>query len=208
MRTPLVFVVAVVLAGCRAERAPGPSPLAPPEPSRIAVLAFQVAEGAVPPPVPSDLGLGAARALAARLASEGLDVVDPDRVFGATGLVDTGTYDPAFATRVARRVGANLAALGVITRLREREGTAWAAKTPASLAYQATLVRARDGAAVTVHRFDYTQQALTQNLLDLPRFVKGGARWLTAAELLHGAVGETAEHFASALGVRRAPAPR
>jgi hypothetical protein len=44
-------------------------------------------------------------------------------------------------------------------------------------------------------------------LVDLPRFLHGGGRWLTCQEILDGALAETAGHLAAALG-GQAPAAR
>ena len=49
-------------------------------------------------------------------------------------------------------------------------------------------------------RLDYTQQALSENLLDLPRFLKGGGRWVTREEILDGGLEETAQKLAKTLG--------
>jgi len=108
-------------------------------------------------------------------------------------------YDARLGVRVATKAGSTVAVVGAITRYVEREGSALGVRTPASVAYQAALVRAPDGAIVALDRFDYTQQPLTSNLLDLPRFLRARGRWVTREELLEGALGETAEKFASAL---------
>src|SRR5262249_34410377 len=84
----------------------------------------------------------------------------------------------------------------------EREGSAWGATAPASVWYQAALVDA-DGGVIDRDRFEYTQQPLSQNLLELPRFLQGGGRWVTRDQMLDGALAETAARFASA--IRRPP---
>ncbi|TMA63562.1 MAG: hypothetical protein E6J68_11755 [Deltaproteobacteria bacterium] len=128
-------------------------------------------------------------------------VVDPDRVLGAWSLADTGAYDAQLAARVADKVGANLAVLGTLSRYHERQGTAWAVESPAAVTYEAALVHAPDGALLAVDRFEYVQQALSENLLQLPRFVEGGGRWLTREELLDQALARTAERLARTVGV-------
>src|SRR5262249_25351114 len=66
-------------------------------------------------------------------------------------------------------------------------------------AYQVALVRASDQAILGTDRFDYTQQSLSENLLDLPRFLKARGRWMTREEILEGALEETAHKLATAL---------
>jgi hypothetical protein len=137
--------------------------------------------------------------LSARLIGAAVPVANGDRVLALTPPAGAAVYDARLGVRVATKAGANLAVVGAITRYVQREGSALGARTPASVAYQAALVRAPDAAIVAVDRFDYTQQPLTSNLLDLPRFLRAGGRWLTREELLEGALGETAEKFANAL---------
>jgi len=173
------IVVLATLGACRVSAPPAPVPEHP----RVAVLAF---DAAAEVSVPEGLGTTLGRTLAAKLATAGVPVVDPDRVFGATGLVDTGVHAPPLAARVAQKVDGTLGVYGVVTRYRDRIGSAWAVQQSASVAYQATLVRAADGSVLDEDRFDYTQQALSENLLD---------RALEA----------TAERFAAVLAGRRAP---
>ncbi len=205
MRTLHVLLLAAALGACRPPPVPPPPPPrgAAIESPRVAVLAFRLGDQIDPTRVPQDLGAEIARALAVRLAAVGVASVEPARVLGATELSDTGAYGPPLGARVARKVEANVAVVGVLTRFRERVGTDWSVETPASAAYEASLVRASDGATLATDRFDYTQQTLTSNLLDLPRFLRGGGKWLTGRALLDGALEETAGRFATTLGVAR-----
>jgi len=208
MRLVHVALLAVALSACRPPPTVPPPPRAlPAGPPRIAVLAFRPGEQVDPGSLPAEIGHDLGRVLAAKLSAAGVATVDPDRVFGATELADAGTYGPPFGARIARKVGANLAVVGILTRYRERAGTDWSVQQPASVAYEARLVRASDGATLDTAAFDYTQQTLTSNLLDLPRFLRGGGRWVTARELLDGALGETATRFARSVGVEHPEAP-
>jgi len=98
--------------------------------------------------------------------------------------------------------GAPLALIGQERLEGQREGSALGVTSPASVAYQVALVRASDQAILGTDRFDYTQQSLSENLLDLPRFLKAGGRWMTREEILQGALEETAHKLATALGIR------
>jgi hypothetical protein len=68
---------------------------------------------------------------------------------------------------------------GVITRYDDRQGNALLVDQPASVAYEAFLISARDGEILWRARFDETQQPLLDNLLLAGRFFKGGAVWQT-----------------------------
>jgi len=209
MRLAHVAVLAASVLACRPPATVPPPPQAlPPERPRVAVLAFHPGEQLDPGQLPPDVGVELARVLAGKLAAMGVPVVEPDRVFGETEMADTGTYGPQLGARVARKVDANLAVVGVLTRYRERVGTDWSVEQPASVAYTAVLVRASDGATLDTAAFDYTQQTLTSNLLQLPRFLRGGGRWLTCRELLDGGLEETAGRFARSLGVERPTSAR
>ena len=68
---------------------------------------------------------------------------------------------------------------GVITRYDDRQGTALLVDQPASVAYEAYLISARDGEILWRARFDETQQPLLDNLLLVGRFLKGRGVWQT-----------------------------
>jgi len=207
-----------LLLGCAERTAAPPPPLGAGDRPVVAVLAFRaggelspeatLGGDAAPAPDEEELGERVARTLSGHLAAAGVAVVDSDVALGAAALTDRGAYDPRLASRVAKKVGANLVVLGAVSRYRERDGTAWAANAPASVAFQAALVRASDGAVLTVERFDYTQQALSENLLDLGKFVQAGGRWLTREEILNAGLRQTAERFAAALRGDPAGSPR
>ena len=205
--------IALVLAGCSArDVAPRPGSVRAPADTTVAVLPFRTGGALsatadlVPDgePRPTDeAGRLAARTLSTHLAALGVAARDPDAVAGAVELADTGRYGAGLARRVAERTRAGYAVLGTLVRFEQRDGTAWAARSPASVEYQVALVRASDGAVLLVDRFAYTQQALSENVLTLPQFLRGGGRWLTREEILDGALHETAGKIADALGVPR-----
>jgi hypothetical protein len=68
---------------------------------------------------------------------------------------------------------------GVITRYDDRQGTALLVDQPASVAYEAFLISARDGEILWRARFDETQRPLLDNVLLAGRFFKGGGVWQT-----------------------------
>jgi hypothetical protein len=68
---------------------------------------------------------------------------------------------------------------GVISRYDDRQGNALLVDQPASVAYEAYLISARDGEILWRARFDETQRPLLDNLLLAPRFFKGGGVWQT-----------------------------
>jgi hypothetical protein len=199
---------AAVAACASGTRNPDPAPSVSGR-ALVAVLPFRTgggldergtfALGPEPGAVPESAGEQAARVLSVRLAAAGIPTLDVERVLAATPPPGAALYDARLGARIARKLGANLAVIGAVMRYVEREGSALGVTTPASIAYQAVLVRASDAALVVFDRFDYTQQPLTANLLDLPTFVRAGGRWMTGQEMLEGALGETAQKLAKSL---------
>src|SRR5437763_8576540 len=135
MRIAPLALLAIVLSACRPPpTVPPPPRVLPAGPPRVAVLAFRPGEQVDRAGLAADLAQDLARVLAGKLTGAGVATVEPDRVFGATELTDTGTYGPALGARVAHKVGANLAVGGVLTRYRDRVGTDWSVQQPASAA--------------------------------------------------------------------------
>lgn len=212
---PLVLVVGI--AACATREAPPPRALAAGEAARIAVVPFLAGgeldrEGRFVPRAttvdgdPDALGTLFANRLGAALAGVGAAVVDADATAAAAELAALDGSDPVRAAQIGRRVGANVVVIGAITRWVDRVGTAWAIESPASVAYQVAAVRTADAVVVVIDRFDYTQRALMENLLELPKFLQARGRWLTRDEIAEGALAQTATRVAGAVGVRRATA--
>jgi hypothetical protein len=178
-------------------------------PAVVAVLPFRVggevdSNGAFTersdlPPVPDDVGEQMAATLSRAFAQNGVATVDPAQVMRATPPPGAARYDTALAARVARGLHARLAVIGALTRFVEREGSGWGARTGATVWYQAVLVDVASGAVLDRQRFEHTQQPLSQNLLELPRFLQGGGRWVTREEMLAGGLGETGAQLARAV---------
>lgn len=88
-----------------------------------------------------------------------------------------------------KKVGADAVLVGFIFRFRQRQGTAYAVDKPASVAFDLSVVRVRDGSVLWKNSFDETQQSLSQDLLNLNQYMQHGLRWYTAEEL--GRIGMT-----------------
>jgi hypothetical protein len=88
---------------------------------------------------------------------------------------------------ILKRIGNAFSADGVLAgylyRWREREGTDYAVRTPASVAYDLYLIRPSDGAVIWKGVFDVTQKSLSENLLEMDTFIEGGGKWMTADRL-------------------------
>lgn len=82
-----------------------------------------------------------------------------------------------------KKLGADAVLVGFVFRFRQRQGTGYAVNKPASVAFDLSIVRVRDGSVLWKNSFDETQQSLSQDLLRLDQYMKHGLRWYTAEEL-------------------------
>jgi hypothetical protein len=188
----LSALLALGLAAC-----PGPAPVvklwayAPARDSlrKVAVVPF------APRPelsrsAPED-GVSAATAAVGRfvteaMAARGIPVIpasDLSIAFSSEGRVPWRLGAVEAAQLAAHEFGATAVLLGEVWRYRERVGQALGASRPASVAFEVTLFAAPSGQKLWAARFDETQQALSENLVNARRYPRGGTRWLTAAEL-------------------------
>lgn len=69
----------------------------------------------------------------------------------------------------------------LIYRFQERKGGNFAVERPASVAFHMHLMK--DGVLGRVFPYSEEQKALTQNILTMGKFLKRGAKWVTADEL-------------------------
>jgi hypothetical protein len=215
--TALLLGSVLGLTAC-ASREPPPRPVALGEAARVAVVPFLVggefdrdARFVARTPIPGDtdaIGVLFADRLGAALAKTGASVVDGAETAGAAELAALDGSDPGRAAQIGRRVGANVVVVGAVTRWVDRVGSAWAIESPASVAYQVAAVRTADAVVLLLDRFDYTQRALIENLLELPKFLQARGRWLTRDEIADGALEATAARVAGVVGAQRPAAAR
>ncbi len=88
---------------------------------------------------------------------------------------------------------------GKLYRFRERVGSEYAVKSPASVAFSLILVRVSDGRVLWRYSFDETQQALTENLFNWKFYRSEGMRWVTAEELAAYGLKKAVEELEKAL---------
>jgi hypothetical protein len=73
--------------------------------------------------------------------------------------------------------------VGYIYQWRELRGTDYAAKSPASVAFDLYMVETRVGAILWKGNYDKTQRSLSENILDRMTFLRAGGKWLSAEQL-------------------------
>lgn len=98
-----------------------------------------------------------------------------------------GREDKEHFVEMARRVGMELevdaVVIGSVMRFEERVGTKLAAEKPASVAFSVAFIRPADGQILWKAKFEKTQKAFFEDVLDYKTFVKGGMVWQRAEEL-------------------------
>lgn len=88
--------------------------------------------------------------------------------------------DPlSMAAQIGRELGLDAVVIGGVYRYEQRQGSALGVQSPASAAFDAHLIRVADKKVLWSGRFDETQHSLSENLLKIGSFVKGGAQWVT-----------------------------
>ncbi|WDN90622.1 hypothetical protein BuS5_03593 [Desulfosarcina sp. BuS5] len=84
------------------------------------------------------------------------------------------------AVRIA---GADAVISGYVYRFKQRVGTAYAAESPASVAFGVHMINGSDGRMLWSGQIDDTQHHLSNNLFEIASFFKRGGSWVTSEEL-------------------------
>jgi hypothetical protein len=107
----------------------------------------------------------------------------------------TDKYDLSLGKKVGETFEADAVLMGVVLRYEERDGTSWAVNRPASAAFTAILIDVKSGEILWKVRFEKTQKSLSENILDIKNFLKGGGGWQTAEQLLSFGIEEALKSF-------------
>jgi hypothetical protein len=115
---------------------------------------------------------------------------------------DTGTLsERALLVKTGQALNADAVLAGYIYRFRERIGSRYAVKSPASVAFDIHLIRVADGRVLWSGQFNETQKSLSENLLGLETFLKRKASWVTAREMAQAGLEDILQSF-SGFGIR------
>ena len=97
--------------------------------------------------------------------------------------------------KVGNELGADYLAIGFVYRYAERVGYKYSSEHPASVVFEIHLIRTNDGSIIWRGFFDKTQKSLTENVLDISSFFRGGAKWVTARQLTEQGMDDVFETF-------------
>lgn len=170
------------------------SPIARGEIRRIAVLPFTTVALASDPesgergtePRSESPGTTVTRAVATAMREQPhWEIVDDLTVGEAIRQVSGELRAPTAeeARSVAKILRADAVLRGDVRIFEERIGTELAAKRPARVVFGVELLRAPDGTALWQGEYAEQQQSLSENLWNLPGFVRAGGTWVRANEL-------------------------
>ena len=105
------------------------------------------------------------------------------------------------ARALGKAVNADAVLYGTVSRYREREGSEYGSREPASVSFTLSLVSVASGKVLWTRSFDETQQALSSNLFNWWQFWRGGPRWFSAEEFTHLGVERLLDDLAAKLGI-------
>jgi hypothetical protein len=120
------------------------------------------------------------------MSKRGIDVIpasDLATALNAQGLKSMDINPRTAADLAAAKFGATAIMIGQVSRYRERQGERFGSTGAASVAFNATIYTTDPVQRVWSSKFDETQRALSEHIVNARRYPGGGMRWLTAAEL-------------------------
>lgn len=133
--------------------------------------------------------------VAAASREPGWTVIDPERVAVALASAPSGDSPEARAGAAARKLGADATLTVRVSRYRERVGSDYGVKTPASVGLEILLVPAGSAASSWKAEYAFTQRPLSENLWNLWGVLRGGAKWLTAGEIARIGIDEAVDRL-------------
>lgn len=99
------------------------------------------------------------------------------------------------AVEAGRKLGVDAVFTGVISEYTERKGSGAGVESPATVAFSVELLSTKDGSILWETYFTETQRPLLDNLYEIDKFFKRGAKWITADELAREGARKAASDF-------------
>jgi hypothetical protein len=107
-----------------------------------------------------------------------------------SGLSGSRTSPLEYWRQVGECVGKRYILVPVLIDWRERLGSDLGVREAATVVLDLNVIDVQEGALVDRFHFEETQKSLSENLLDLPKFLDRGAKWVTAMELAREALAQ------------------
>ena len=125
-----------------------------------------------------------------------IEIIPSEKVQNACKKVTSGKIQESSldnVKKIGKELKADYLAVGYVYRFVERVGYGYSSEHPASVAFEIHLVKVDDASSIWRGFFDKTQKSLTENILEISSFFKGGAKWLTARQLTEQGMEEVFE---------------
>jgi hypothetical protein len=140
----------------------------------------------------SQVGEGAAEILTDRIETllrqkEDFELIPISQAQGALSDILSGEKtelpERELLVKVGRALDADAILAGKVYRFVERDGSNFSVTSPASVAFDVTLIRVSDSRIMWTGHYDETQQSLFENIYRWSTFLKRGGRWVTAEKM-------------------------
>lgn len=99
------------------------------------------------------------------------------------------------AVAAGKSLGVDAVMTGVISEYTEREGSAIGVESPATVSFSVEVLDTRDGRTLWETYFKETQKPLLENVYEIGKFFKRGAKWITSDELAKEGARKTVLEF-------------
>jgi TolB-like protein len=132
------------------------------------------------------------------LLRRGYQVVPMEKVAGEISRIggEKAWRDIVFTSKtLARKLGVSLIVAGVVFAYRSREGEALGVTKPAMVSFSLHLIRGKDGRVIWADRYHETQQALSEDIANIGKFLKRRGTWVTAERLARDGITALLDRF-------------
>ena len=124
-------------------------------------------------------------------------LIPPERAEGMVALTSKNKFKEQDQHReviqVGKQLGSDVVLIGHVYRFKDRIGSEYAAKAPASVGFDLNMVNTHNGTLIWSGHFDETQKALNENLFLINEFFKRRGQWITAKQMASAALKELVE---------------
>jgi hypothetical protein len=103
------------------------------------------------------------------------------------------------AVAAGKSLGVDAVMIGVISEYTERAGSAIGVESPAAVTFSVEVLDTQDGRVLWESYFKETQKPLLENVYEIGKFFKRGAKWITSDELAKEGARQTALEFSQYL---------
>ena len=97
--------------------------------------------------------------------------------------MEGGTWNTQYLSKVGRKCRTDAVFTGCVYRFQQRVGNPHSVDAPASVEFEIHLIDSANGSIIWSGFYNETQQALSENLLNIKKFMKRKGRWISAEEM-------------------------